>query len=164
MGGVSETEVSVKVRQSEIFGQVVSEKFDLNSTVSKMTNAAFGVVDIGVVAVVDNVDVQSWDVVSINEHGEMEEAREVGSIKTNLRASSWGEIVFSDDNRETFIKFGNMPKCRVGCVGEFESDTSGSQIEGRVPKEGSVKTIPNCVVAAEVFAPSRVRLDKVPNI
>jgi hypothetical protein len=59
MGGVSETEVSVKVRQSEIFGQVVSEKFDLNSTVSKMTNAAFGVVDIGVVAVVDNVDVQS---------------------------------------------------------------------------------------------------------
>jgi hypothetical protein len=57
-----------------------------------------------------------------------------------------------------------MPKCRVGCVGEFESDTSGSQIEGRVPKEGSVKTIPNCVVAAEVFAPSRVRLDKVPNI
>jgi hypothetical protein len=59
MGGVSETEVSMKVRQSEIFGQVVSEKFDLNSTVSKMTRTAFGVVDIGVVAVVDNVDVQS---------------------------------------------------------------------------------------------------------
>jgi hypothetical protein len=58
MGGRSEAEVFVEVSQSEIFGQIVGEKFDLNCAVSKFSKGAFGVVNIGVVAVVDNVNVQ----------------------------------------------------------------------------------------------------------
>lgn len=155
----------MEMMESKIMGQIVGEKFNHDGTVTNVFWGTFGVVDnVGSVSVLDHMDVEGGDVVSMEEHGKVVESIKVCTKETKKGSSSVSTITLDDGNVITFIKVIKMPVERSRWFIVIEGDSSESQIDVCVPKMGYVDSFPNGVVASCVFAPIGIRTDQMPNI
>jgi hypothetical protein len=151
--------------EGKIVGQIVGEKFNHDRTVAVMFWGTLGVVDnVGSVSVLDHMDVEGRDVVSMEEQGEVVVSIEVSTKETKEGSSSVSTISLNDRNVVTLIEVIKMPVERSRWVIVIEGDSSEMQIDVGVPKMGYVDSFPDGVVASCVFAPIGIRTDQMPNI